>query len=308
MEYRFNGVNKNNNSIGNYSSKSGLFRQPVEEDLITLDHISKKDGEILTKRNLGSFTLITEINDNIETIETSNTTGWINYSGTMPISGTLDDPSFELVFEDIDLTSQIYVGMRVRYTQSTVKYGIVTKKAFSTDTTITIYGGTDYDLVSTGTTAVSAFSFSSAKSPAGFPTNPEKWTVEVNNSSNNSQSSPVNGTWYNLGSVNINIPIGSWDVIYQVPLYVERAANGLLAAKVTLSTANNTESNSNYTSEIQSSNGTAMHTTIFRQLFLLLTTKQTYYLNSNVFIASQTAVGNRGDVSPINIKAVSTYL
>ena len=73
--------------------------------------------------------------------------GWtaITATGT---SGTLDSPSFEISF-DADMTALISLGDRIKITQATTKYFIVTKVgAFSGgNTIITCYGGTDYTLV-----------------------------------------------------------------------------------------------------------------------------------------------------------------
>jgi hypothetical protein len=151
---------------------------------------------------------------------------WKNYTAVTPTSGTLDDPSFELTFAGVDLTTTIYPGMRIKLTQGTEKFFIVTKMAFSTNTTMTLYGGTDYDLVSTGTTAVTAFAYSSATAPAGFPMNPDKWTVKTTKTTDTSKASPVQNTWYysDMGSINISAPIGVWKVIGTIPFSVSKSA------------------------------------------------------------------------------------
>ena len=89
--------------------------------------------------------------------------GWLAILATLTYASA-DSPTF-VVNTSTDLTSKISVGMKLKLTQSTVKYFIVTA---ITSTTITLYGGTDYTLTSATITDVY---FSSAKAPFGFPLN-----------------------------------------------------------------------------------------------------------------------------------------
>lgn len=239
-----------------------------------------------------------------------STDGWISYSAVTPTSGTLDDPTFELSFSAVDLSTTIYPGMRLKITQSTVKYFIVTKVAFSTNTTVTVYGGTDYDLVSTGTTAITAVSYSTNKSPAGFPMSPRKWTVETTISSSTSQSSPASGIWYNIGSHSIDIPIGSWDTEYAVSAYVDYSSsvNGLIY--VALSTS------SSSASDVQL-RGSAYHYTVsdiysmafYKRKMLDISSKTTYYLiESQQGQSPATALWVDGGSGGCFIRAISAYL
>jgi hypothetical protein len=238
--------------------------------------------------------------------------GWTPYTAVTPTSGTLDDPSFELTFAGVDLSTTLYPGMRVKLTQSTVKYFIITKVAFSTNTTVTVYGGTDYDLVSTGTTAITAFSYSTSRAPAGFPMDPTKWTVETTDTTQRSQASPTSGTWYNLGTKSIEIPIGVWDVSYQVSQSVERQSTGNMDVSTTLSTANNSQSDADFTSyalTAQLSSGTMyLNTPAFRQKILSLAAKTTYYLNTKTDQSSIATLYNNNGASKLLIKAVCAYL
>ena len=66
----------------------------------------------------------------------------------------------------VDLTAQFQVGTFLRLTQTTVKYFIVTASSFSTDTTVTITGGTDYTLANA---AITSPFYSYQLSPQGWP-------------------------------------------------------------------------------------------------------------------------------------------
>ena len=109
--------------------------------------------------------------------------------------------------------------MKIKLTQGTVKYFIIT--AVSTysggNTTITVYGGTDYDLANA---AITSPYYSMMKSPQGFPMSPAKWTGEFTSSDTQTQSAPTNGTCYNIGATSLNIPIGAWNLAYLVFLHL----------------------------------------------------------------------------------------
>lgn len=235
--------------------------------------------------------------------------GWTAYSAVTPTSGTLDDPTFELTFAGVDLTSTLQAGMRVKLTQSTVKYFIITKVAFSTNTTVTIYGGTDYDLVSTGTTVVSAFSYSSAKVPFGFPADPTKWTVRVTDTTERSQSSAVQDTWYNLGTTaaQISVPIGIWNTLFQVNAHISTNAQIFVA----LSTANNSASDSEFVATFINSAAAFGGSQLTRTKTLTTASKTTYYLNTKTTSSSTPTLYNRNDTtngSPLIIEARCAYL
>jgi hypothetical protein len=77
----------------------------------------------------------------IETNDTAVLSGWNVLGATLTFSSA-DAPTY-VASTSVDLTGVISVGMKLKLTQTTVKYFIVT--AINT-TTITLYGGTDYTL------------------------------------------------------------------------------------------------------------------------------------------------------------------
>lgn len=210
---------------------------------------------------------------------------WRNYTAVTPTSGTLDDPSFELTFAGVDLTTTIYPGMRIKLTQGTEKFFIVTKMAFSTNTTMTLYGGTDYDLVSTGTTAITAFAYSSVKAPAGFPMNPDKWTVETTKTTDTSKASPVQNTWYysDMGSVNISAPIGVWKVIGTIPFSVSKTA-AAANIQIAFSSSSSSVSDNEMLRCVYGYNRHDGNVTIDKHINL--TSKTTYYVIARTTTAS----------------------
>jgi hypothetical protein len=215
-----------------------------------------------------------------------------------------DAPTFTMTCSG-DQTGKYSPGMRVKLTQTTVKYFIITAVAYTSSTTITLYGGTDYTL--TGG-AISSPYYSSAKAPVGFPLNPAKWTVEVTDTSNQTQSSPTQNAYYNLGSLSISVPIGTWTLEYLVNQYAYKSPATDCIIKSTLSTANNSESDAIMSARLYTSSVTTVIASAYRKRFLTVAAKTAYYLNAMTSTASMTEIGHRGDYSTTVIRAICAYL
>lgn len=196
-----------------------------------------------------------------------------------PIAGTLTylstaDPVF-VATTSVDLTGTISLGMRIRLVQTTTKYFIVV--AISA-TTITLYGGTDYDLASA---AISGVYYASDKAPYGFPLNPDKWTVQTNDPNDRTQSSPVMNIWYNPGSMSIPIPIGVWRVYYSICIDFLRNPGTAIDMHTSLSTSNSSESDVDFSSTNYMSGASSFmekFDMIHREKILNLIAATTYFL------------------------------
>jgi hypothetical protein len=234
---------------------------------------------------------------------------WVDYGDVIPTRTTSDDPTYIITFAGVDLTGKISVGMRLRWVQnSTVRYAIVTAISYSTNTTLTLYGGTDYNVETTPTYPISNFAYSGAKTPLGFPANPEKWTVEVTDTANRSQSSPVVNTWYNLGSVSINIPLGLWGVGYSVKANASHGSVGTTQFNVTLSTAPTTNSNPEFARGFADANASAITMSLGAENLMSLSVKDTYYFNTQGQVRVYTSINNYNASATLTIKAVCAYL
>jgi hypothetical protein len=234
--------------------------------------------------------------------------GWIAITAT-GTSGTLDSPSFQISF-NADMTGLIGLGYKIKITQSTTKYFIVTKiGAFSAGATIiTCYGGTDYTLVASGTTAITNPYYSPVKAPFGFPLSTEKWTVTVTDTTTRSQASPTAGTWYNLGSVSISAPIGLWRHVTSILPTVDKATAGNLDIYVTLSTANNSQSDATVTRKIAIRTGTYAEVSTIMESILDLTSKTTHYINSKCDAVTIGNIYNNNGAQTLSIKLICGYL
>jgi hypothetical protein len=196
--------------------------------------------------------------------------------------------------------------MKIKLTQTTIKYFIVTAVA---DTVLTVYGGTDYTLISA---AISAISYSTQKAPLGFPTSPIKWTIDVVDTTIRSQASPTADAWYNLGTLSITIPIGCWDVTYKAAAESEKTSTTTLTVAITLSTANNSESNANFTRTMEyvGASGTVRtYCAAYAKDCMILTSKTVYYLNERAYAGiSAGTLWLRSDNEKTLIRAVCAYL
>lgn len=231
--------------------------------------------------------------------------GWTSDSSTWTYSSV--DGGTGVVTINADLTGNIQVGDRIKFTQTTVKYFIVTKTPTysSGNTTLTFWGGTDYTLANA---AITSPSYSHMKTPFGFNPNPDKWSLTLSDTSQRSQSSPASATWYNLGSASLDIHIGAWRVWYSVMVSIQSAGT---FTQTTLSTSNNSESDTGFTAFFgggRDSNG-FLSSQSTREKIVAVTSKTTYYLLSNGNnMGGSGTLYNRGDNVPTIIKAVCAYL
>jgi len=232
--------------------------------------------------------------------------GWQSVSDSWTYASA-DAPTFTITVPS-GAASLYGVGDRIKLTQTTVKYFIVTAVA---DTVLTVYGGTDYTLANA---AISAISYSHMKAPIGFPLDPLKWGVYVTDTSSRLQASPSSGTGYNPGTTNVQItvPIGSWKFGYDVNAYVNNdTATDTNNISISLSTTNNSHSDVTMKSTIRNSGASGnwnMVINVRREKYLLVASKTLYYLVCSVDAASVENIGFRGDVGNTNLFAVCSYL
>ena len=246
--------------------------------------------------------------------------GWVTINTTMVYSSA-DDPTYVMkTDDDVNLTGEIGVGMKIKITQSTggIKFFIITKINYNSDvanrTAITMYGGTDFDLVNE---AISSPCYSTAKAPLGFPLSQDKWSIETTDTTRRDQASATAGTWYNLGSLNISVPIGVWDTWYSCSLGGSRATPGSGFGELysTLSTANNSESDADFTSGggfylVPSDTGWGGNINNCQRKFLAVTTKTTYYWNHRQITATAAfdTLSMRNDLAKAKLRITCAYL
>lgn len=117
------------------------------------------------------------------------------------------DSTYKIGTITVPDSSIVSLGQKVRYWQTTGgwKYGIVVR--IPNGTSIQIYCGHvgGYTL---SNERIYLPAYSRDKVPNGFPADPNVWSVNVTDNTLRDQSFPTVGVWYNVGAVQIGVPIG----------------------------------------------------------------------------------------------------
>ncbi|MFA5172583.1 MAG: hypothetical protein WC426_13560 [Sulfuriferula sp.] len=198
------------------------------------------------------------------------------------------------------------LGQKVRYWQLTGgwKYGFVVRKP--NGTSIQLYQGhvNGYTL---NNERVYLPAYSRDKAPDGFPIDPAVWTVTFTDSTQRSQGSPVVGTWYNLASQQIAVPVGLWKLSMKVQLQANGSTPLIQGA---LSTSASSPSHPKLMA-YQESSGTVGSTSSnqFADDIVSLTANTPFYLISRAFTgATVSTIYNRNEVVNCYLQAVCAYL
>lgn len=206
-----------------------------------------------------------------------------------------------------DATVKYFPGMFVRFSQTTggVKYGIITKV---TSTALYVFFGTDYTF--TNETVTSPV-FSAIKNPAGFNRSPNKWKLELRDTTGATQASPVSGTWYNLGSLSFTVPSGSWNLSIDGQYYFDLAGSGDREAGFALSTSNNSVSDidlAHYQRVANVNSNLYNKGIIARRKTVDLTANTTYYAIASPRSGNLTTILFEGGSSATILRAVCALL
>lgn len=237
--------------------------------------------------------------------------GWIPFVNTLTYSSA-DSPTF-VISIDTDVTGFLSVGMRIKLDQSsTLYFGVTGVGAYSGGATlVTVFGGTGVGAYTLTNAAISNAFYSSEKEPFGFPMDESIWRVVAADITNLAQALPAANTYYNF--LSISLPIGQWDVGYQTntEVTITTAAVTNIGLRTTLSTANNSASDGEFTASNVVPfpivvSGTSRYPAS-RKKTLTLVTKTTYYLNALVSSAA-TSLNMRGDIGSTMIVARWTGL
>jgi hypothetical protein len=223
--------------------------------------------------------------------------GWLPIAFCGLTYSSADSPTF-VIGTTADLSTTIPVGAKLKLTQTTDKFFVVTA---INSTTITVYGGTDYTLANAG---ISAAWYSLARTPFGFPQAPTKWSQELRDTTTRSQAAAVANTWYNPGSLSLAVPIGAWWLEWMSEISVSVAGNSIFG---TLSTANNSESDNDF-SAAGNVAGASYGIVTGRHKAILLAAKTSYFLNVKTTSGgTPTLYSNIADV-PAIVRAICAYL
>jgi len=244
-------------------------------------------------------TLTTELDTQL----TNLNNGWVSLDNVLTFSSLNTRTS--IVTTSIDLTSMLSIGMKIKLTQTTTKYFIITGIS---ETTLTLYGGTNYTLINA---AITNISYSSQKSPYGFPINPDKWDIIVKDTSGLAQSNPTAGTYYNIGTFKIDLEPGSWDLGYDLIAEGAIASGTQAQCQVTLSTSNNSVSDADFNSLARIIGASGALTITEKQnksKNITVNVKTPYYLLAVTGVAGQSSIGFKSATGTTILKAKCVYL
>ena len=234
-------------------------------------------------------------------------TGWID-APALTFSAA-DAPVYTVTCNG-DYTLIIPVGARIALTHSgATKYFIVVKTSYSSpNTTFTLYGGTDYTLAAG---AITNPYYSIAKAPAGFPLDPAKWTVLLTDSTDRHQSNPVKDTIYNPGSLSISLPIGIWNISFQVILVCAASSGTMTDVYGGLSSSLSSFDNQALRGRSYLGGPTAGTSVgmLSRSTVLNIATKTTYYVLCMTDLDNQSVIGfNNASDASLDVRAVCAFL
>lgn len=255
--------------------------------------------------NAGALTQ-TGASDFVGAMTVKSYDGWITETRTWTYASGAGTNVGTFTVADVDLTGVYQVGNRIKLTQTTVKYAIITKVAFSTDTTVTIYMGTDYTIANA---AITSPAYSRDKSPVGFPIDPAKWTVTATSSSDRTNFG--NGAWATLTDA-ITVPIGAWRISLKGWVLVTVTQAATRRALVTLSSDASTETNSQTTVGVgilpASATQVSGHASVSSVTNVNLSASTTFTAMGNLSSTTNANATLSGAVTPTVITAVCTYI
>lgn len=216
------------------------------------------------------------------------TPGWINAGETWTYS-SVDDPLGIFTISG-DKTTKYSNGMRIKFTNGgNTIYGIIVDVAHAGGTTTIkfiheIDPSDSLALVLMANSAITNPYFSTWKAPHGFPLEPSKWSVRVEDDGE-TKTSPTATTWVNVAGCQITIPIGVWNVRVKSEMLRARVTSTSAEFfEATLSTANNSESDDDWTIQINArdaggSGEQRFGNPIYVRDMITRTSKATYYFN-----------------------------
>lgn len=177
------------------------------------------------------------------------------------------------------------------YLGGTLDYGIITKTAFSTNTTLTVQVPEGCTIPTSG--GVSAVSYSTQSVPYGFPRAEGRWIVEYLQNADRLQNAPAGSTYYNLGGY-LTVPVGTFKVGFNGAYSVDRTVAADLGMNATLSTSASAIGDLRLTGAAYGNSTLNLFTNIQRELTLTNSATAPYYLNVSYIGTAPTNLTVRG--------------
>jgi len=236
--------------------------------------------------------------------------GWQDANETWAYA-SVDDPT-GVITVPTDATTKYSVGMRISFVNATnTIYGIITAVTATTITFLHEIDPTDSQALHLMANSAITVPKYSTQNAFGFPTSPIKWTAITTDTGNRTQTNSTQNQWYNPGSISISVPIGLWNLSYFAEFDTYRNAVTSVNGQITLSTANNSESDNELTcyNKLGGASGNLeIEIVTTKNKDINIAAKTSYYLNVMSPDLTGTNIGIRGDLSKTIVKAICAYL
>jgi hypothetical protein len=239
-------------------------------------------GKVANARVWSTIRTAAEIRDNMNKENPASTTGLVaHYKG----NGSWNDSS-------TNANHLTAVGGAVNsfasHPYSAIEYAIVTK--------VTYTGGNTDVTVFTGSGCLpnetfGASSYSTARTPFGFPADRSKWRLSAIDRSAATQPSPLANTWYNPVSFRMAIPTGSWDLSYHSNFYIDAPTATVASTNLSLTAASSNAISSKLTSVSFNQSGGGLISKHYGADSVTVSTQSTVHLNG-IFNANGTTMGH----------------
>lgn len=193
-------------------------------------------------------------------------------------------------------------GQAIGTISSTLDYGIVQKV---TSTAVTVQVAEGCTIPTSG--GVVAISYSTQRSPYGFPAQRTKWVIENLYFVALQQSSPTNGTVYNPGSY-IVVPLGEWNLVGEG--CIQGSGTSSITVLTGFSTASNSITETRTKREVVASSSAQFPgAPFYTSMPLSVTSAPTnYYLNLQTTQANMTTIQFNQDGTTTQIRLENAYV
>lgn len=279
------------NSLRHFDGKlSNVFYSSAK---ITQANMRTLSGQSITSALCTTHSIVSAYTLN-NTLNDVNTTSANNLTAQGSAAATNADSPFSLGSE-----------LDSAYTDGTTEFGIVTKTAFSTNTTLTVQVPEGCALPTSG--GITSVFYSPDKAPYGFPTNQEKWAIVAHfYLQQNTGAVASASTVTNLPGGRVDFPVGQWNIGYDFMGQITHVGATFLRQYLGMSNANN---NFAYSDFIQYSPAISVSITEVDAMFthnkdFNLTSATSLYLNSgsNTTNTTQYYNGVTGKIGKIYAK------
>ncbi len=200
-----------------------------------------------------------------------------------------------------------------RGVSTTIDYGIVMAKSFSTNTTLTVQVPEGCTIPTSG--GVSSVDYSTQAVPYGFPRDGGRWELELHSRVDLQTGSPTIDTWYNPNTTKLPVTTGSWDLSCSLVLYGYKTGSAAFTMLSALSSSTSSISEpklSAYAGGALDPTNSTVLCPVFRSSRISVTTTTPYYLIFRTPFSSVSAigasVGPSGNTTPAVIIARPAYL